>query len=63
MKKIAIIGAGISGLSTAFTVERLAGEAGLYVEVTIFEREERTGGKIWSTCRTNQPCDGHIVSS
>jgi oxygen-dependent protoporphyrinogen oxidase len=48
MKKIAIIGAGISGLSTAFAIERLADEAGLGVDVTVFERDERTGGKIWS---------------
>jgi oxygen-dependent protoporphyrinogen oxidase len=48
MKKIAIIGAGISGLSTAFAIERLAGEAGLEVDVTVFERDDRTGGKIWS---------------
>ena len=45
MKKIAIIGAGISGLSTAYAIERLAGEVGLDVEVTVFEREDRTGGK------------------
>ena len=48
MKKVAIIGAGISGLSTANAVERLAREAGIDVAVTVFEREERTGGKIWS---------------
>ena len=27
---------------------RLAAEQGLDVEVTVFERDERTGGKIWS---------------
>lgn len=48
MKKIAIIGAGISGLSTAHAIERLAAEAGHEVEVTVYEREQRTGGKIWS---------------
>ena len=57
MKKIAIIGAGISGLSTAFTIERLAGEAGLDVEVTVFEREERTGGKIWSIKEEGYLCE------
>jgi oxygen-dependent protoporphyrinogen oxidase len=48
MKKVAIIGAGISGLSTAYAIESLAAEAGLEVEVTVLEREGRTGGKIWS---------------
>ncbi|MGW8313274.1 MAG: protoporphyrinogen oxidase [Desulfuromonadales bacterium] len=48
MKKVAIIGAGISGLSTAYAIERLAAEAELDVEVTVLEREGRTGGKIWS---------------
>ncbi len=57
MKKIAIIGAGISGLSTAYAIERLAGEAGLDVEVTVFEREERTGGKIWSIKEEGYLCE------
>ncbi len=57
MKKIAIIGAGISGLSTAHAIERLAGEAGLNVEVTVFEREERTGGKIWSIKEEGYLCE------
>jgi oxygen-dependent protoporphyrinogen oxidase len=57
MKKIAIIGAGISGLSTAYAIERLAGELGLDVEVTVFEREERTGGKIWSIKEEGYLCE------
>lgn len=57
MKRIAIIGAGISGLSTAYAIERLAGEAGLAVEVTVFEREERTGGKIWSIKEEGYLCE------
>ncbi len=57
MQKVAIIGAGISGLSTAFEIERLAGEAGLAVEVTVFEREERTGGKIWSIKEEGYLCE------
>ncbi len=48
MTRIAIIGAGISGLSTAHAVERLAAERGLDVAVTVLEKESRTGGKIWS---------------
>lgn len=57
MKRVAIIGAGISGLSTAYAVERLAGEVGLEVEVTVFEREERTGGKIWSIKEEGYLCE------
>jgi oxygen-dependent protoporphyrinogen oxidase len=57
MKKVAIIGAGISGLSTAYAIERLAGLADLDVEVTVFEREERTGGKIWSIKEEGYLCE------
>ena len=57
MKKVAIIGAGISGLSTAHAIERLADEAGLDVEVTVFERDDRTGGKIWSIKEEGYLCE------
>lgn len=57
MKKIAIIGAGISGLSTAHAIERLAAEAGLDVDVTVYEREDRTGGKIWSIKEEGYLCE------
>jgi oxygen-dependent protoporphyrinogen oxidase len=48
MTRIAIIGAGISGLSTAFAIERLARTAGLDVATLVLEQEARSGGKIWS---------------
>jgi protoporphyrinogen/coproporphyrinogen III oxidase len=48
MTRIAIIGAGISGLATAYAIERRAREAGLAVQTLILEKEERTGGKMWS---------------
>ncbi len=48
MTRIAIIGAGISGLSTAYAIEQQAAAAGLEVSVEVLERDERTGGKIWS---------------
>ncbi len=48
MTRIAIIGAGISGLSTAFAIERQARAAGLPVEIVVLEKEPRTGGKIWT---------------
>ncbi len=46
MTKVAVIGGGISGLSTAFAVERLAEAAGLPVETLVLEKEEVPGGKI-----------------
>ena len=57
MRRIAVIGAGISGLSTAHAIERLAGEAGHEVEVTVLEREARTGGKIWSIKEEGYLCE------
>lgn len=57
MKKIAIVGAGISGLSTAYEVERLAANQGIDISVTVFERENRTGGKIWSIKEEGYLCE------
>lgn len=48
MTRIVIIGAGISGLATAYAIERQAAATGREVEVLVLERETRTGGKIWS---------------
>lgn len=48
MRQIAIIGAGISGLAAAHAVERLTREAGIAAQITVLEREARTGGKILS---------------
>lgn len=48
MQRIAIIGAGISGLSTAYAIERGAAAAGLAVETLVLEKKDRIGGKIWS---------------
>ncbi len=48
MTRIAIVGAGISGLATAYRIEQLAKAAELEVEVLVLEKQQRTGGKIWS---------------
>ena len=57
MNRVAIIGAGISGLSTANAIERLAAAAGIDAAVTVFEREARTGGKIWSIKEDGYLCE------
>ncbi|WP_419906969.1 FAD-dependent oxidoreductase [Hoeflea sp.] len=51
LKKVAIVGAGMSGLSAA---SRLAAEG---VEVTIFEARDRIGGRIWTDNHLGLPLD------
>ena len=48
MTRIAVIGGGISGLSTAYALERRGRESGLEITTVVLEKEERLGGKIWS---------------
>jgi oxygen-dependent protoporphyrinogen oxidase len=48
MTRVVIVGAGISGLATAYAIEQLAKQAELEVETLVQEKLERTGGKIWS---------------
>ncbi len=45
-RRIAIAGAGISGLSTAYYIQRFCMEKGISAEITIFEPNEQLGGKI-----------------
>jgi len=45
MKKVVIIGGGITGLSAAYTVQK-AQEAGEQVDYLLIEKENRLGGKI-----------------
>ena len=44
--KIAIIGGGISGLTTAFYIERLLKKAGKIPAISIFEKDNEIGGKL-----------------
>ena len=46
MKKILIIGGGISGLSTAFNIQEKAKEKGQQVDITILEESQRQEGKV-----------------
>ncbi|SNR59432.1 protoporphyrinogen oxidase [Desulfurobacterium atlanticum] len=43
MKKVAVIGAGVSGLTTAFYIEKLSGG---YITVKVLEKEKQCGGKM-----------------
>ncbi len=44
MKRVVIVGAGISGLSTAYRLQTLRPE----IDVTVLEADARPGGKIWT---------------
>jgi len=48
MTRVAIIGAGLSGLSVAYAIEQEARAAGLAVSTVVLEKKERTGGKVLS---------------
>ena len=48
VKKIAIVGGGISGLATAFYLEDFFEKSPTDVEITLFEASTRLGGKIHS---------------
>lgn len=48
MTRVVVVGAGISGLATAYAIEQQAQQAELEVDVTVLEKEDRSGGKIWS---------------
>ncbi len=57
MARIAIIGGGISGLSTAFAIESLAKAAGIEVQTVVLEKKDRLGGKIWSIREEGYLCE------
>ena len=57
MIRVVILGAGISGLSTAYAVEQLAKQAELEVETLVLEKLDRMGGKIWSVREEGFLCE------
>lgn len=57
MTRIAIVGAGVSGLATAYAIERQATQKGLTVETVVIEKESRTGGKILSVKDDGYLCE------
>ena len=44
MKKVAIVGGGISGLTLAYVLRQKRDD----LEITVCEADERPGGKIWT---------------
>ncbi len=57
MKKAIIIGGGISGLSTAWLLRSKAQAAGKELEISLLEKEQRLGGKIWSIKSDGYTCE------
>jgi oxygen-dependent protoporphyrinogen oxidase len=57
MTRIAIIGAGISGLATAYLLKSRAAESGLDIDITVLEKEARIGGKILSIREDGYLCE------
>jgi len=57
MKKIVIIGGGISGLATAWLLRDKACSAGKELEITLLEKEEHPGGKIRSIKAEGYTCE------
>jgi protoporphyrinogen/coproporphyrinogen III oxidase len=57
MKKVLIIGGGISGLSTAWLLRDKARQSNIEIELTLLEKETRLGGKIWSIHTEGYTCE------
>lgn len=57
MKKVIIIGGGISGLSTAWLLRDKAQRAGVELDISLLEKEQRIGGKIWSIKEEGYICE------
>ena len=55
--RVVIIGGGISGLATAWRIERLAVERGLNVYVTLLEKAPATGGKMGTFTGGGYTCE------
>lgn len=57
MKRIAIIGGGLSGLTSAFYILEKAKKLNVQIEITILEKNNRIGGKINSIQQDGYLCE------
>ncbi len=57
MTKVVVIGGGLSGLSAAYILEQEAQKAGLEIDVTVLEKKDRIGGKVWSIQEEGYTCE------
>ena len=57
MKKVIVIGGGISGLATAWLLRDKAAAAGIDLELLLLEKENRAGGKIRSIREEGYTCE------
>ncbi|WP_025324342.1 protoporphyrinogen oxidase [Deferrisoma camini] len=57
MKRVVVVGGGLSGLSAAWWVAQSAREAGVGVALTVLEREPQAGGKIRSSRKGGYLCE------
>jgi oxygen-dependent protoporphyrinogen oxidase len=57
MKKVAVVGGGISGLATAYEIDKRLRAAGGHYELRLFEAEARVGGKIGAVRRDGFLCE------
>jgi oxygen-dependent protoporphyrinogen oxidase len=55
--RCAVVGGGLSGLAAAWLIQADAEAAGLAVEVTVVESEDRPGGKIGTLAREGYRCE------
>lgn len=57
MRTVVVIGGGISGLSTAWLLDRQARESGRSLEICLLEQEQQPGGKIRSVRESGFLCE------
>jgi len=57
MKQVIIVGGGVSGLATAWILRGKAREEGVELGITLLEKENRLGGKIWSIKEDGYLCE------
>ncbi|MCD6526303.1 MAG: protoporphyrinogen oxidase [Desulfuromonas sp.] len=57
MTRVAIIGAGVSGLATAYALQQRAAAENRELQVTVIEKQTRCGGKIWSRQEEGYLCE------